>query len=344
MSLLIHHFVVHQLVTSESAALGSELVPKDSCFEASGELEAFALQLHQVFSAKPGKGIGCFAENESLAEPHFNDLLDRCNSGQLSFVEFSLTASKQLQQALYDHQANESGFIVFSDYEYLATRYLMVVLLNTREHMQVTRQLELTRSHHLDLAKMQLAVRIDLSQLQTQPEQRRYISFIKGRMGRKVSDFFMQFIGCEELLDSKVQNKQLVQSVDEYLAAEHLGVEEKHASRQVVSDYCKAQHEQGEQINISALAEQLPKSETFDNFAKFSQSSEQPLEPEFPADPAALRSLARFSGQGGGVSLAFERKLYGEKVHYDAATDSLTIQGIPPNLRDQLMRWQGNQG
>ncbi len=50
---------------------------------------------------------------------------------------------------------------------------------------------------------MQLAVRIDLTQLAVTAEQLRYISFIKGRMGRKVSDFFMHFIGCEELVDVK---------------------------------------------------------------------------------------------------------------------------------------------
>ena len=40
------------------------------------------------------------------------------------------------------------------------------------------------------------------------------------------------------------------------------------------------------------------------------------------------------------MSLNFDRKLLGEKVFYDEANDTLTIKGIPANLRDQLSRSQ----
>ena len=87
-------------------------------------------------------------------------------------------------------QMVETGFLVFCQYEFLATEYLMVALLNTKQHVHVDNQLELSISEHLDLAKMQLAARIDLTDWRVQPENNRYVSFIKGRMGRKVSDFF----------------------------------------------------------------------------------------------------------------------------------------------------------
>jgi nucleoid-associated protein len=48
--------------------------------------------------------------------------------------------------------------------------------------------------------------------------------------------------------------------------------------------------------------------------------------------------LAKFSGQGGGLSLSFDRKLYGDRIQYDAHTDTLVIKGIPPNLKDQLLK------
>ena len=78
--------------------------------------------------------------------------------------------------------------------------------------------------------------------------------------------------------------------------------------------------------------------ETSSNFSAFTQSMEVPLEKEIQPDPAALKQLAKFTGQGGGISLSFERKLMGDRVFYDPATDTLTIRGIPPNLKDQLNR------
>ena len=186
---------------------------------------------------------------------------------------------------------------------------------------------------------MQLAVRIDLTQYRIEPQQQRYISFIKGRMGRKVADFFMQFVGCEEKVDVKQQNKQLIQSVETYLASENLDPEEKTTHREQVTSYFKEQLDSGDSIRVSDLADRLPADEGSErNFAAFTATLETPLEPEIQPDPAALRQLNKFTGQGGGVSVSFERKLLGERVIYNPDTDTLTIKGIPPNLKDQLKR------
>ncbi|MDF4419901.1 nucleoid-associated protein, partial [Vibrio parahaemolyticus] len=43
-------------------------------------------------------------------------------------------------------------------------------------------------------------------------------------------------------------------------------------------------------------------------------------------------------GNGGGVSLTFDAQLLNERIFYDPETDTLTMKGVPPNLRDQLAR------
>ncbi|GAA0857325.1 nucleoid-associated protein YejK [Aliiglaciecola litoralis] len=344
MSALIHHFVVHQLAVNEQQQLS--VIPKNSCFEVRPEIEMLAQQINHAFNQKPGKGVGNFLQVDDTQE---EDAPETDNSFQQSlletiedpeqFVEFSVASCEKLKKSMVEMGAVETGFVVFSHYEFLATEYLMIALLNTKQHVEITDSLELTYSDHLDLAKMQLAVRIDLTQLKTMPEQNRYISFIKGRMGRKVSDFFMHFIGCEERVDVKQQNKQLLQSVDEFIASEQLDKKEQQQTRQVVSDYYKAKLEEGEDINIAELAENLPK-ESGRDFAQFNQQSEAPLEEKFQADRGVLKTLAKFSGQGGGISLSFDRALYGERIIYDEDTDTLYIKGIPPNLKDQLTRHQ----
>ena len=61
----------------------------------------------------------------------------------------------------------------------------------------------------------------------------------------------------------------------------------------------------------------------------------------FPADRGTLRQLT-VAGSGGGISLNFDAMLLGERIFWDAATDTLTIKGTPPNLRDQLQRRTGS--
>ena len=376
MSALIHHFVVHQLAVNQQQEL--VLVPRASCFEVSPEIENLAQQINHAFNTKPSKGVGAFvsesaeivsvsrdtlepsaneepsaskepsANEEPSAEqetqvlaPHavsFKTMLENMQSEKQDFVEFSIQASEMLKKSLIDTGNLETGFVLFSHYQFLATDYLMIAIINTKQHVEINRDLELTSSDHLDLAKMQLAVRIDLTQLAVSAQQQRYISFIKGRMGRKVSDFFMHFIGCEELVDVKQQNKQLLTTVDAFLSAEQLDPQEKHQARETVSNYYKEKLELGEDIQVQELAAKLSSDHV--SFEEFNQSAELPLEEQFQADRSVLKTLAKFSGQGGGISLSFERKLLGERVSYDAGSDTLMIRGIPPNLKDQLLKSQ----
>lgn len=356
MSAVIRHFVVHRFTINDQQEL--TIIPKTACFDVTPQIEELAQQINHAFNSKPGKGVGGFIDVASMSEAElaeklattddeqnldasklgaFRPLLDDMMENPDNFVEFSIKSCELLKKSLLEAGTVETGFVIFSHYEYLATDYLMITLLNTKQHVEIDANLELSYSDHLDLAKMQLAVRIDLTQLKTSPEQNRYISFIKGRMGRKVSDFFMSFLGCEELVDIKQQNKQLLQSVDEYLSVEQLDPQEKQQTREVVAEYYKEKIEQGEDIQLKELAEKLPK-ESDKDFYQFSQQADAPLEEHFQADKTMLKTLAKFSGQGGGISISFDRKLLGERVMYNAETDTLMIKGIPPNLKDQLSK------
>ena len=64
------------------------------------------------------------------------------------------------------------------------------------------------------------------------------------------------------------------------------------------------------------------------------------LPESFPPSPSALRTMTKFVGSGGGLTISFDQKLLGQRISYDAATDTLTIVGMPPNLKDQLLRHQ----
>ena len=253
------------------------------------------------------------------------------------FYQFSLDTSELLIKTLAEQGKTETGFLIFSHYQYLATDYLMITLLNTKAHVEINRDLELHQRDHLDLAKMQLALRLDLTAMRVQSEDNRYMSFIKGLMGRKVADFFMDFVGCEEKVDVKQQNKQLVQSVEEYLAAEQLDPMEKQETRQWVSDYYHEKSDNQEQVVIAELSDKLPSSESA-NFQQFVESQEAPLESAFQADKTAVKSLTKFSGSGGGLSISFDRTRLGDSITYDPQTDTLTVVGLPPNLKDQLTR------
>ncbi|MEM0912367.1 MAG: nucleoid-associated protein, partial [Pseudomonadota bacterium] len=292
-------------------------------------------QLHTTFNAKPGKGVGGF---DGSANP-FRGLLVDYVAQSIEFHEFSVASGKRLLETIVAENMVEAGFVIFSEYEYLATKYLLITLLDTKDHVEVNQYLEISQSNHLDLSKMQIAVRINITEYQINPESNRYISFLKGRMGRRVSDFFMQFIGCDEKIDVKQQNKLLVQQVDEYLSSETLDKEEKHQSRDALVDYYKQKVDIGEDIQLEELDDVLSNaSGGSQRFSAYTTTTSTALEPSFAPDKTMLSAMKKYSGSGGGVSLNFDRKLLGERVFADFDNDTLTIKGIPPNLKDQLLK------
>ncbi len=330
MSMLVRNFIVHQIGLDNDEKLA--MAVREDCLVPSPALESLCHQLNHGFNTKPGKGIGGFSNEK----PEFETLLSSMND---SFHSFSVSTTKLLLDAMTNTNTVETGFVVVTHYEYLATEYLMIALLNTKSHIEVDQALELSSKEHLDIARMQLAVKIDLTQYSTQPELDRHVAFIKGKMGRKVSDFFFHFIGCEEHIDVKEQNKRLISSVDAYLAEEPLDSSEKMQHRDSVREYMKSKIDDGDDVSVKELSTHLPSDLASQrDFTSYVAQLETPVEPSFAPDPAAVRQLAKFSGQGGGVSVAFDRKLLGERVKYDPATDTLTVTGIPPNLKDQLIK------
>ncbi|MBC3764605.1 nucleoid-associated protein YejK [Neptunicella marina] len=331
MSAIIHHFVVHQLAINEAQEL--TLVPRENCYPVSAQIEGLAAQLNQVFAGKPGKGVGGLIDAD---EDNFTGVLQQLGEDEQSFYDFSVATANILKNTLVEFGRADTGFLIFCQYQFLATDYIFIGLLNTKQHVEINHNLELNYSTHLDLAKMQLAARIDLTERRINPDANRYVSFIKGLAGRKVSDFFLAFLGCEELVDIKQQNKQLVAVVDDYFQSEQLDPHEKQQGRQQMVGYYKEKIDAGEDITIEELADHLPKGNA--SFVDFARNTEQPMEEKFQADPAVIKSLSKFSGGGAGLTISFERKLLGERVQYDPHSDTLLIKGVPPNLKDQLLK------
>ncbi len=339
MSANVKQFVVHQISLSEEGKLN--FIPRATTFELTAPIIELAAKLHVAFNSKPSKGVGAFTDGAGGA---FKDALNQLLQDESQFYDFSLDSCKMLLESIVSEGMVETGYVIFSWYEYLATDYLMIAMLDTKDHVVVNQALDLSQNKILDLSKLQLAVRIDITQLQTTPEDERYISFIKGRMGRKISDFFMKFLACEEKVDTKQQNKQFVAHLDNYLSSQSLDSNEKHEQRDIVSGYYKEKAATGEPIQVAELSDMLPQSSdhSSNSFLDYNASLEHPLESAFQADKTMISSMQKFSGTGGGVSLSFERKLLGTRIHYNPETDTISINGLPPNLKDQLLKNQGD--
>ena len=132
-----------------------------------------------------------------------------------------------------------------------AVEYLLVTVLNNLSSMRVNEQLDISSTHYLDINHADIVARIDLTEWETNPESTRYLTFLKGRVGRKVADFFMDFLGASEGLNAKAQNKGLLQAVDDFTAEAQLDKSERQNVRQQVYSYCNEQLQAGKRLSLS---------------------------------------------------------------------------------------------
>ncbi len=153
-----------------------------------------------------------------------------------------------------------------------------------------------------------------------------------------MADFFLDFMQAEVGLDAKEQNKVLMQAVEDFCSDSKLEKDEAISYKKQVYDYCNEQIKAGDEVQVKELSGELPPSQDGTSFMEFTEQHGYELEESFPADRTAMRKLTKYVGAGGGLNISFDSLLMGERVFYDPETDTLTIKGTPPNLRDQLTR------
>jgi len=337
MSLIISNIALHFLSKIEETSevtirLGPETI------EVTQKIESFVDSLHKIYNGKGSKAYGHFSSTPPEGDSaRFVDIMASYLSDTQSFYDFSCQSANLLKNELGKYDLAETGYLIVCHYEFMGGRYLLAAIIPVSEHYSVDGDLNISADKHLDTSRLQLAARIDLFDYQQNAEGNRYVSFIKGRAGRQVSDFFLDFLGCEEGLNSKEQTQTLVQAVEDYVAVNQFDAQEKQDTRKELLSYCKEQKSADQDVSIQELGKVIKQEEDGKDFYSFCQEQSYPLEESFPHDQAVVNKVTKYSGYGGGISVSFERGHLGQDVVYNAANDSLTIYKVPPNLKAQLV-------
>ncbi|MDC2825758.1 nucleoid-associated protein YejK [Rodentibacter pneumotropicus] len=332
MSITVNQIVLHQLTKqTDGENTKMESILREELLPITPEVEQMMLQLHQGYQNKT-KAFGIFQENSVFAQ-HLNRLLEQ----EIEFLSFSQYSTKLLANELNKYNFADSGTLILCQYNFLATDYLFIALLDSRHSMLVDEHLDIRRTEYLDITQFDIAARVNLTDLQVNANSNRYLTFIKGRVGRKISDFFMDFLGAEEGLNPQVQNQCLLQAVSDYCDQGDLNKEQTQAIKKQVFDYCKGQLATGEEIELAELSANIP-TLSEQPFVSFVENQDYGLEESIPPVRSTLKALTKFSGSGKGITLSFDADLLNTRIHWDSINDELLIKGLPPNLKDQLQK------
>jgi nucleoid-associated protein len=148
------------------------------------------------------------------------------------------------------------GNALFCHYLQGMTDHLLIALVQETEEVIMTDGLTLMPIRHLDLDHIQLAARINLREWKSNPASRQYISFIKGKNGRRAS-YFRDFIGCQEGVDGPYETRTLLKAFSDFVESEDLGEDSAREKTNTLVSCVMAQAKFGEPITLDELSEVL---------------------------------------------------------------------------------------
>ena len=292
-------------------------------------------RFNESYNATTGKAWGFF-HHESGAHP-LSGWLGKYLAGVGDFLKFTTTAVEHLVKLMEESNLTTGGHALFCHYQQGMTEYLVIALVQETEAVTVTEELGLLMIKRLDLDHIRLAARINLSEWQTNRQSKQYISYLKGKQGRKLNDYFRDFIGCQEGIDGPGETRTLLKAFSDFVESEDLPEESAREKTQTLVSYSMSQAKLGEPVSLDELSglidEDRPKS-----FYDFIKAKDYGLSETLPPDKKTLNKFRRFTGRADGLSISFEAHLLGSKIEFDEASGTLMLRGLPTQLTAQLTR------
>ncbi|RRV76588.1 nucleoid-associated protein YejK [Pseudomonas sp. p99-361] len=330
----IRHAVMH-FIDKKPDGSPAALHLASSELPGSGTIENLLFDVNGTHNAKTGKGWGFFRP-ASGAYP-LSGWLGKVMIDEMEFLDFTRAGAEHLTKLMEESNLSVGGHVLFALYTQGMTDYLMIAVLQQVDTVAVAHDLTVATSRQIDTRTLHFAARINLSEWKNNPASRQYISFIKSKNGRKASDYFRDFIGCQEGIDSPGETRTLLKAFADFVKAEDLADDTASEKNHNLVAYAQAQGKIGEPISLDELSELLNE-DSPKTFADFIRAGEYGISESFAADKRTLSQYRRYTGRAEGMSISFEAHLLGKRVEFDEESASLIIKNLPTQLITQLKR------
>ena len=160
---------------------------------------------------------------------------------------------------------------------------------------------------------------------------------LKGKQGRRINEYFRDFIGCQEGIDAPSETRTLLKAFSDFVESEDMVEDAAREKSHTLVSYSMAQAKLGEPITLDELSslidEDRPK-----NFYDFIKTKHYGISETLPPDKKTINKFRRFTGRAEGMSISFEAHLLGDKIEFNEAGGTLTLRNLPTHLTEQLKR------
>lgn len=326
----IQNVIIHQVIKNRNEK--SNLNIREDELAITEPVERLVSDARQTYNKKTGKSYGGFSEDKNNYP--FQNFISGYLEGQSSFLEFSKSSLSRLQYTIDRESFATGGYILFIHYIEANNPFIMVLMLKNKVGLAITENLEIKDTIHLDYEKLHFGSRINIKKWQEQKED--YITFIKGiKIGVEVSKYFTEFIGCQEITDTKSATKKLLAAISIYSSNKLLTPAQDKELKHKIFDYCVEKQKEGKPIDLANLSHYVDE-ENPDDFFQIANSEDIGLSNTFETNRNVLKRLTRYSYRSKRFSIDFSDDMLGSAIEYNRDHGTLTIKDLPDPLKNQL--------
>lgn len=294
-------------------------------------------QLKKLFQFKAGKLFGQFSDDR--AESPFPSWCQEHLEGKIPFQKLATLFSEQFKSQVDKTSDVVDGYLMCVAEERADGPRIYLLLLETSSGLQIDNALSLDTVDHLNLSKLDLALRIDINEWQNTSsgsvENSPYLCMVKGRGKAKIGDAFSLSAGFKNSVDTSKETETLMEILASYTKQD--APKEAADIRQKAYEFCVEQQQLGEAVPLNELSGYLDENQPTRFVEHAEQSAQLSAEKSLRPDTRKLKHLVRISGKGNGLSLSFSSDLMQQTILFDEQNDTLTITSIPKSLKKQIL-------
>lgn len=316
----------------------------------SGKTEDLLRDLKNCYVGKAGKSYGQFSP-EYADHPVSNWLREHLD-GKLSFASLNEKILQHFKVIVEDAEVSFLGQLLLVHETLADSDQFYVFFIEHSEGLYVDGAQQLASSQYLDVSGVRLAAKINLTQWLQEEGDKHYLSVLRARGDKDLTEAFYSAIGFTDKLDIARETSCFLDAVAAY--TRELPEEQAAETRHKVVEFCTEQDKSGVPVQFEQLSAHINEEQP-QAFSEYLEKNLKAVEVdgEVPAatgtrtelipDRNQLRQFVRISGRSDALSMSFTSDCLGESIVYNKDSDSLTINNIPASLKARLLKHMQGQ-
>lgn len=327
---MLRRLIAHQIIKGQLSST-AELHLRVMGLPTESDLSGTLLQELREGFQRRNPFSGSF-KSTGATQPRLQQMLLRYleqDSQESGFVSLTRDAMEVLKEEMITEPLSTGGYVVFAEYDFNDVPFLLIALLSTTANPTFDPELNLVASTSLDLDHLRHAARIRL--LDVAENSPGVVQFISQRQDG-VSEYFVNFIGCDAVARPSVQGNRLYTALEAWATDSHLEEQDKWELLGEAHSHWQQRRLEGRPMTLTALANDLNPDDPEPLLRHLAREDFQ-LAGEFsPPPPSVMKRFIRFSFHSGGLRLDFDRTRWENRISVNRENRTLTIRDVPEDL------------